>query len=324
MVGRAWRHRRGGVTAKFPPPLEPGGTIGVIAPGRWPKPERIKNGKALLEARGYRVVVHKQNCLKDGQLAGSDAARAKAIMDMFADPAIDAIICARGGTGSLRLLDKLDYKLIKRNPKPFVGFSDITVLLQAITKRCGFVTYHGPMFVSFAEDYAPFTLDDLFAAITAKKNYSLRFPDVDVIRPGRAQGVLVGGNITLSEYLIGTPYDWSGRDAILFIEDTEEVIYKMADKLQHLRLAGKFDKVRAVIVGEMADIRDGETGFARKGDKPFGKSLRQILLDVLPKNVPLCLDFPCGHGKNITTLPVGAKVKLALNAKGAELAVIHG
>ena len=103
----------------IPPPLKKGGTVGVVAPGRWPKPEWIDKGKALLESRGYEVVVHAQCYLKDGQLGGSDAARTEAIMDMFADRTIDAVICARGGTGSIRLLDKLDYKLIKRNPETF-------------------------------------------------------------------------------------------------------------------------------------------------------------------------------------------------------------
>src|SRR6202012_3946472 len=132
---------------------KPGGTIGVVSPARWAKPEYIDAGKRLLKKHGFEVVVHAQNYLKEGQLGGSDAARAEAIMDMFLDRTIDAVICARGGTRSLRLVDKLDYKLIKRNPKPFIGFSDITVLLQAITRRCGFATYHGPMFVSFADEY---------------------------------------------------------------------------------------------------------------------------------------------------------------------------
>ena len=138
------------MSAKFPPPLKPGGSIGVISPGRWPKPEWIDKGKALLKKHGYQVVVHAQNYHKEGQLGGPDAVRAEAIMDMFMDRTIDAVICARGGTGSLRLLDKLDYKVIKKNPKPFMGYSDITVLLQSITKKCGFVTYHSPMLASFA------------------------------------------------------------------------------------------------------------------------------------------------------------------------------
>ncbi len=309
------------MSAKFPPALKPGGTIGVISPGRWPKPEWINKGKSLLEARGYTVVVHAQNYLKEGQLGGSDAARAEAVKDMFADRTIDAVICARGGTGSIRLLDKLDYKMIRRNPKPFIGYSDITVLLQAITKRCGLITYHGPMLVSFAGEHDPAMLDEMLEVAGGRKNIRIKSAAADCVRPGRAEGTLVGGNLTLLEYLIGTPYDWSAKDAILFIEDTEEVVYKMADKLQHLKLAGKFEGVRGIIIGEMVDIEDGETGFARKGDKPYGKNLREVFLDILPPDVPLCFDFPCGHGKYHTTLPVGASAKLTLGARGAELAI---
>ena len=309
--------------AKFPPPLKPGGTIGVVSPGRWAKPEYIDKGKALLKKHGYDVEVHAQNYLKEGQLGGSDAARAEAIMDMFLDRTIDAVICARGGTGSIRLLDKLDYKLIKKNPKPFIGFSDITYLLQAITKQAGFVTYHGPIFWNFSIDYDPRTVADLFAVITSTKNVRTKYPEVEVVRAGSVEGMLTGGNITMLQHLIGTPYDWSGKDAILFIEDCDEVIYKIAERLQHIKLAGKFDGVRALLVSEMTDIADGETGFAKKTEKPFGKTLQEILLEILPPDVPLCFNFPCGHGKSITTLPVGAQANLTLDARGAELNILR-
>jgi muramoyltetrapeptide carboxypeptidase len=308
---------------KFAPPLKPGGTVGVVSPGRWAKPEYIDAGKTLLKKHGYDVVVHAQNYLKEGQLGGNDAARAEAIMDMFLDRTIDAVICARGGTGSIRLLDKLDYKMIKKNPKPFIGFSDITYLLQAITKNAGFVTYHGPVFWNFSIDYDPRTVTDFFAVVGGTKNVRLKYPEVDVVRPGNAEGALTGGNITMLQHLVGTPYDWSAKDSILFIEDVDEVVYKLAEKLRHMKLAGKFKGVKAVLVGEMVDIADGETGFARKGEKPFGKSLREVFLENIPEDVPLCFNFPCGHGKYNTTLPVGAQVKLTLNARGAELVVVR-
>jgi muramoyltetrapeptide carboxypeptidase len=307
----------------FPPPLKPGGTIGVVSPGRWGKPEYVDKGKALLKKHGYEVVVHAQNYLKEGQLGGSDAARAEAIMDMFLDRTIDAVICTRGGTGSIRLLDKLDYKLIKKNPKPFIGFSDITYLLQAISKQAGFITYHGPVFWNFSIDYDPRTVSDLFVVVGCEKNMRLKYPEAEVARPGSAEGILTGGNITMLQHLIGTPYDWSAKDGILFIEDVDEVIYKLAEKLRHLKLAGKFKGVKAVLIGEMVDIGDGETGFARKNERPFGKSLREVFLENIPGDIPVCFNFPCGHGKYNTTLPVGAQVKVSLGARGVELTVIR-
>jgi muramoyltetrapeptide carboxypeptidase len=241
-------------------------------------------------------------------------------MDMFKDRKIDAIMCARGGTGSIRLLDKLDYKLIKKNAKPFIGFSDITFLLQAINRQCGFPTFHGPLMWNFAHDYNKRTATDLLELLQNKdKKFTQHFSNVECVRAGTASGILTGGNITMLQRLIGTSYEWQSKGAILFIEDVDEVIYKLAEKLQHMKLAGKFDGVKAVIVGEMIDIADGESGFARKGEAPYGRSFRDILLDVLPKDIPLCFNFPCGHGKYLTTLPVGAKTKLVLNAKGAEL-----
>lgn len=304
----------------FPPPLTKGGTIGVIAPACHARPDWNKKGKALLEKRGYRVVFHSQNALRDGQLGGTDKARADALMGLFADPEIDAILCARGGNGSIRLLDKLDYKLIQRHPKPFVGFSDITLLLQAINRRCGFVTYHGPMMWNLAHDHDPRTLNDMLARIGAdgKKPVAQNFK-VKIEQPGRAEGNLVGGNIALLQSLIGTPNDWSAKGCILFLEDTEEPLYKLDRMLRHMKLAGKFDNVRAVIMGEMTEITDGESGRSRKGEKPYGRTFRQIVRDVVPSGVPLCFDFPCGHGAYLTTLPVGAKVRLLLQKQRAEL-----
>jgi muramoyltetrapeptide carboxypeptidase len=295
--------------------------VGIVSPGRWPDPAWIDMPKAFLESRGYQVVVHAQNYLKEGQLAGSDAARAEAIMDMFMDATVDAILCARGGTGALRLLDKLDYDVIRKQPKPFVGFSDVTVLLHAISQRCGFVTYHGPMGWNFAQPgNDPRTGPELINVIgNRRKHCRLHYPEVEIVHPGRAEGVLKGGNITLLQHLIGTPFDWSPDGAILFIEEADEPLYKIDRALNHLRLAGKFRNVRAVLVGEMVDIADSETGFAREGERPYGRDLRDIILEYVPPNVPLGFNFPCGHGNYITTLPVGAAAQLTLGARGGEL-----
>jgi len=304
----------------FPPPLKKGGTIGIVAPACHGCPAWTDKGKALLEKRGYRVVVHPQHKLRSGQLGGSDKARAGALMDMFADPSIDAIICARGGNGAIRIIDKLDYKLIKRNPKPFVGFSDITLLLNAITRQCGFVTYHGPMMWNFAHPHNPRTVTDMLAVLGtgAKENWSQAFKVVGA-RSGAAEGVLVGGNIALLQSLIATPNDWSAKGAILFLEDTEEPFYRVDRMIRHMKHAGKFEGVRAVMVGEMTDMTDGESGIVGKDQKPYGHSLRQIFTEVLPPDVPLCFNFPCGHGKYLTTFPVGAKVRLKIKSASAQL-----
>lgn len=305
----------------FPPTLKPKGTIGLVSPGRWPEPDTIDKTKAFLESHGYHVVVHAQNYMKEGQLAGSDAARAEAIMDMFADTTIDAILCTRGGTGAMRVIDKLDYEAIQDSPKPFVGYSDITALLHALAQRSGFVTYHGPMGVNLAKpDNDPRTGTDFISIVgNRRKHCRLHYPDVECVRPGKVEGPLIGGNITLLQHLIGTPFDWSSKDAVLFVEDVDEPLYRIDRALCHLRLAGKFQGVKAVLVGEMVNIPDEDASVASVAEKPYGRDLREIILDHVPENVPLGFNFPCGHGKYSTTLPVGAHVQLTLGDRGAEI-----
>lgn len=309
----------------FPPALKPKGTVGIVSPARWPEPQWLEACRVVFERRGYRTVLHPQNYLHDGQLAGSDAARTDALMEMFRDPSIDAILTSRGGSNAIRIVDRLDYDEIKRNPKPFIGFSDISLLLNAITQQTGMVTYHGPMAWNFANNPDPRVEEDFFAVLqNASADFTRYYADVEVMRQGSAEGILVGGNLTRLELLMSTAYDWSAHSGILFLEDVDEVLYKIDEKLRHLRLAGRFNNIQAIIIGEMVDIGDGETGFARPTDKPFGRTLRQIFLDNLPPDIPLCFDFPCGHGRYLTTLPLGARVRLTLGSSGAELTVRRG
>jgi muramoyltetrapeptide carboxypeptidase len=299
----------------FPKPLKKGDTIGVVSPGGFSDIALLEKGKALLEKRGYRVFIHPQNYLQNGKLAGSDEARAAALMDMFTDPTIDAISCARGGAGAMRLLDRLDYKKIKKNPKIFVGYSDVTFLLQTITARCSFVTYHGPMLSGFGRVYDARTLDDFFAVLESKRGtFKLTVPDAETFVAGKAEGMLVGGSIGMLQAMIGTPYDWSAKNAILFIEDCNEHMYRFDRVMTQLRLANRLKNVRAVIVGEMINLWNNEAD----GEPPY-LNLKQILQDHLPSGIPVCINFPCGHGKYITTLPVGAKAKLNFGKKGVEL-----
>ncbi len=299
----------------FPPPLPKGGTVGIVSPSKWTQPERLDFLGQTLKKRGYKVVVHEQNFMRFGQLAGPDEARAMALHDMFDDEKIDAVFCARGGAGAILLLDKLDYGLMARNPKPLVGFSDITALLNAITQRTGLVTFYGPMEWNFLpEQYDPRSERDLFSVLGAGPR-QLSFSALQTPREGLAEGRLVGGNLCLLQSLIGTPYDWSGRDKILFLEEVEEPFYKLERMMAHLRLAGKFEGLRAVLVGEMVDMIDK----TEPQEEPYGKSLEQIMMDHLPPDIPLAFNFPCGHGNYITTLPVGAEVKLSIKGGQATL-----
>lgn len=293
---------------QLPPSLPPGGTIGIIAPSRWPEPAWLESASAFFQKHGYKVVVHQQCNLRWGRLAGPDQARADALHDMFRNPCIDAILCARGGVGSVRVLDLLDYGLIRQHPKPLVGFSDATALLQAITRQAGIVTYHGPMAWNFAQaNNDPRTGQDLLKILSdAGRCFDRTWSDVEVLRPGNAIGRLYGGNLHLLTYLAATPFDLpEDEDIILFIEDVDEPLYKVDMLLRRMKLAGALRQVRAVLVGELVGLTDGEDN---TDQQPYGPSLREILLQVLPE-VPICLNFPCGHGAYLTTLPIGFNVE---------------
>lgn len=308
----------------FPPLLSVGGKVGIVATSRWPEPAWIEAFTQKLEGWGLDVVVHKQCAMKNGILAGSDAARAEALMEMFADPSIKAIFCARGGTGASLLLDRLDYDSIKKNPKPFVGFSDVTVLLNAITARTGLVTFHGPMGWNFIpEQWDERTEKELFAMIMAGEGERvLMLPDAAVDVAGVAEGCLIGGNLSLLQTLIGTPYDWSAKDGILFIEDVEEPLYKIEQKMAHLRLAGKFDGVRAVLVGEMVGILDEKPDLDPEEHTVYGHSLKDIVRKHVPPQIPLAFNVPCGHGKHLMTFPVGASVRVTLEKECSHMVVL--
>jgi muramoyltetrapeptide carboxypeptidase len=303
---------------RIPPSLPPGGTIGIVAPACWPEPAWLEAASGFFRSHGYQVVVHPQCSLQWGRLAGPDQARADALQDMFRDPQIDAILCARGGVGSVRLLDLLDYELISRHPKPLIGFSDITALLQAVALKAGIITYHGPVGWNFAQaTNDQRTGQDLLAVLSDTERFDRTWSDVEVLRPGQATGRLFGGNLHLLTYLAGTPFDLPrDEDLILFIEDVDEPLYKIDMLLHRMKRAGALQRVKAVIVGELVGITDGEDNTDRR---PYGPSLSEILLNVLPE-VPLCLNVPCGHGAYLTTLPIGMKLKVALSGRSLSAA----
>jgi len=279
---------------------------------------------AALEARGYRALVHPAFHLRHGVLAGDDRQRADALMSYFLDPQIDAVLCTRGGAGALMLLDLLDYEALRLHPKPFVGSSDVTALLIALYQKAGFVTFHGPLATQFAAtDESRRAQDVLFSLIRREdpvRSFSLAPAYAE--RPGDARGVLIGGNLSLLASLIGTAYDFSTQDTILFFEDVDEPLYKIERMLTHLRLAGKFKGVRAVLVGQMVGILDEKPAHERLGHDVYGQDFRSLVLKHVPPSIPLAFDVPCGHGDFLTTFPIGAVVDVALRENACRLEVV--
>ena len=282
------------------PALPAGGVIGLIAPAG-PAQLDLDSATQWMHARGYQLRVFPGVWEKNGYLAGSDAARAGDLHAAFADDSIDAIFCLRGGYGSPRLLDSIDFELLRRHPKPFVGYSDITALHLAITRYAGFVTFHGPMLNAdlLGNKQSP-TESSLLRMLSGQQPRLLSHPDeypLITVAPGCASGRLLGGNLSLICATIGSPFELDDQDAILFIEDVNEPLYRVDRLLTHLRLAGHLNRLRGVLVGDFAGVDLS--------------ALVQLLRQELgPLGIPVLAGWRSGHCDPNLTLPLGACVRL--------------
>ena len=297
-----------------PMALKKGDTIALVAPARSADADKIAELTKGLTAAGYKVKAAPNVNSNFGYLGGTDEQRAASIMDAWNDPEVDALFCVAGGYGVTRILDKLDYDAMRKNPKILVGFSDITGLHLAITKRAGVITFHGS-----SNTYAylnnmterPVQSEYLWRAISAD-NYkpgttgylipSEPAPRGVLLRPGKAQGRLIGGNMSLVAATMGTPYEIETKGTILFLEETNEEPYRVDRFLSQLRLAGKLDKVSGVVLGQFNKcVSETGEGFTIEqlfdqyfGDKPY----------------PVIRNFPVGHVIDNATLPEGAMAEL--------------
>ncbi|HEX4835546.1 MAG TPA: LD-carboxypeptidase [bacterium] len=294
--------------------LAPGDTIGLISPSGpataagSTTPESIEVARRHLLGVGFRTVMGPHALDARGYLAGTDADRAADLQAMFADPGVQGILCVRGGYGAHRLLDALDYDLIRRHPKVFVGYSDITALHCAFHTQAGVVSFHGPMagVLAGGDEADQHDLIALLRAVTRAEPIGPLAnppggPQIATLVPGVAEGELIGGNAALVTALLGTPYqpDFAGK--ILFLEDLGDHVYRLDRKIAHLRLAGVLHRVAGVVVGECRYTPDPEPPL----------TLRQILDDlVVPIGKPAIYGLACGHGAYHLTLPVGVRARL--------------
>lgn len=282
--------------------LAPEGLVALIAPAG-PTSLDLQAAERWMNGRGYRLRIYPSVSSQQGYLAGSDAVRLQDIHHAFADPEVDAILCLRGGYGTPRLLDRIDFDLIRRNPKPFVGYSDITALHLAIARLCGFVTFHGPLFKAelLNGKLAP-TESALWQMLSGALGAGgeIVHPDafpLTTVQPGQACGRLLGGNLSLLGGTLGTPWEIDSDGIILFIEDVNEPLYRVDRLLTHLRLSGKLASVKGVLVGDFAGITVPD--------------LAPLLLDIFgPLGIPVLAGWRSGHCDPNLTLPMGAQVKL--------------
>ena len=281
----------------IPPFLEPGDTIGIATPASPYDREPFEAGLTILRQWGYVPQLGRRGIRKKRYLAGSDAERAAELMDLFQDPAIKAVLCARGGYGAMRLLDRLDFPALGKQPKMFIGFSDITVLLLACFSRAHLLTFHGPMVTTLAR-LTPASRDQFRFTLRGVILESLPLPRQGEINGGQAQGILLGGNLTLLTHLIGTPFEPDWSRAILFVEDEGEPGYRLDRLFVHLRLAGVLGRIRGLLLGRL------------KCPGLMKKDLEVIREIVSGLDIPIWQGLPFGHGRQNFTLPVGAPVEL--------------
>ena len=289
-----------------PPALKPNATIGIVSPSSWLNEPDLKTAVSVFENKGYKLFLGESVFLKEFTYAGTPQERADDINNMFANPDIDAIICARGGYGANRVLSFLDYNLIISNPKIFMGYSDITAFLTSITQKTGLVTFHGPMLSSFKKGLVDFNFDLLEAVLSETKSITIHPPaelPTRILKSGKGEGPLWGGNMCLLINRLGTADQLNTDGAILFIEDIDEYLYAFDRMLVHMKKAGMFDKIKGLVIGELVDMKDY--------DNPFGKSTDEIVMDVCGNlDIPIISNFPCGHGIYQATLPISIPVQL--------------
>ena len=282
------------------PALPAGGVIALIAPAG-PAELDLELATQWMAARGYQLRVLPGVWEKDGYLAGSDAVRLRDLHDAFADESVDAIFCLRGGYGSPRLLAGIDFALLRRNPKPFVGYSDITALHLAITRYAGFVTFHGAMLNAdlLGNKLEP-TESGLWQMLSGQQSPVLEHPPafaLTTLAPGSASGRLQGGNLSMICATIGSAFELDDEGIILFIEDVNEPLYRVDRLLTHLRLAGKLNRLRGVLVGDFAGVDS--------------VALHRLLQQELgPLGIPVLAGWRSGHCNPNLTLPLGAQVRL--------------
>jgi muramoyltetrapeptide carboxypeptidase len=308
-----------------PKALSLGDTIGLITPAtEVPDPDRLALAERTISYFKLRMKRGRNVGKRFGTYSESIEARLDDLHAMFRDPEVKAIFCIRGGYASAHLLDRIDYDLIRRNPKIFIGYSDITAMHLAIHRNARLVTFHGPIVLSRFTDYtqqyfrkALFETTPIGKVTNPADSNELRpAHTLRTIRPGTASGPLIGGNLSLVSTTLGTPYEIDTRGRILFLEDVEEQAYSVDRMLTQLRLAGKLDQAAGVIWGECQDC--GPRAYQPSAVLPF--SIGEVVDNILGTlKVPVLSGLTIGHTNDQLTLPLGVLATLDANAGTLEI-----
>lgn len=275
--------------------------IAVLAASGPSNLDNILEGARAIERRGHRVslaenIDHRHR----GYLAGTDEERVKILNRFFRSPEYDAFFFARGGYGSMRILDRIDYGAIRENPRPVVGFSDVTALHQAMATRAGVAGLHGPMLnLDFRNGLSAPNEEWFWAMLSGAAPLTRELAPDDILLEGVAEGILFGGCLALTTALVGTPYDFWIDGGIWFWEDVDEPVYRLDRMLTHLRLSGRMPRIRGVIIGALKDC----------GERPDVVDLLREFFD--PFGIPVIQNLPFGHHGDNLLMPIGTKVRLS-------------
>jgi muramoyltetrapeptide carboxypeptidase len=293
-----------------PPRLRKGDVIGLVAPASTPSSEeKILKGALYLEQLGYRIKTGKHIRTVYGYLAGSDNERAEDFNEMVCDKNVKAIFAIRGGYGTPRLLQMIDYRALKANPKIIVGYSDLTALQLAIFRKVGLVTFSGPMTGSdMWKDFNSYTEEHFWRSLTSNKKIGLLNNPADeplsILRHGKASGQLVGGNLSLLACLMGTSFQPPMKDAILFLEDVDESPHRVDRIMAQLHNAGVLQKLEALVYGKFTDCVPGNSS-----DPSL--TIDQIQEEFTQKiKCPVIANFQYGHIPRKLTVPIGLKARI--------------
>ncbi len=308
-----------------PAVLKPGDTVGLITPSTYVSdPDRIAMAIRTIEYFGLKMKMGKNVRKQTGYVGGTIAQRVSDVHDMFRDSEVKAVFTIRGGYGSGQLLDDIDYDLIRRNPKIFLGYSDITAMHLAIHQKTGLVTFHGPVtlskFTGYTQEHfrrAMFDAMPIGSVTNPSPSDALRpAHTLRTVSPGKARGPLIGGNLSLIASLMGTPYEIDTRGKILFIEDVGEQPYSIDRMLTQLRLSAKLKSAAGIIFGECEDCKRSDYKPSFDSTFTVGEVVDNILGEL---KIPVLSGLTIGHTDDQLTLPLG--VMATLDADKGELVI---
>lgn len=293
-----------------PSPLKPGDCIGIIAPARRVLQQEVQPAIRYFTSKGFMVKTAPHLFAGYHQFAGTDEQRSNDLMEMIEDKTVKAILCARGGYGSVRLLDHVNFRKLQQNPKWIVGYSDITVFHSLLNGWYGLESIHGPMPFNFPSDGTPNESIDTLLRVLMGENPQYSVASHPLNKLGKAEGTLVGGNLSILYGLSGTNADINPQGKILFIEDLDEYLYHIDRMMMNLKHSGKLSGISGLIVGGLSEMKDNHT--------PFGFTAHEIVANAVKGfDIPVCFDFPAGHVEPNLSLIMGRHVNLEVKSNGA-------